>query len=750
MRNIEYIESKGFRVVGRYIYKKSERTNRLKPVGQLNENNFYFYSENVYPFKSGVNFFNEKTLTNPKDYKKYIKKEIEKDRNDFNVSYQNYYNTTTGSSVFENFLNSQTRKFLNKNFVNYFNIRGISKGYMEDAVAFPFIDSKGNFKTAQIIRYASNGKRVKNGFSTNWLHSYKPIKKDLNLSTDDKYSVKVDCFFGENYLEGSNNIVAIVEAPKTAVILKEIYPNIDWIATAGETALFNKNLDCLRNKNVILFADAHTTKWREFGLKQGFITSDILDKECVAPGDDLADYIFDSEFKHFNELHEYLFALNLGDFNFKANKDAICFNFERVGNDKGYFTAVPTFFKGNELLLQRDNSRKEDISFTGNLFNIYKDKYDILNAQIDWHKQDTKIGNELVGFNEISFKYHLQKCFRALKEFNPNSHLEIFKSVLKTLNKNSNFRFNEYFVLNRLVPIWDGFNVNLKRFHKPRDWKYKGNVQLSREDFERELNNERFRNKLNTRLLAFRDVLNEDRFIDIETDLGLKPCDKQRGYVKIFKLVKQWNENVIGCKTLKTYFNKVELYSKIVERFNDNIKSYHPYNIFLYGGDKILFDSFSTTDLSRILGIKDKSSIKRFLLHKSDRELQTFLPKEIDSLLIDVKNIEPLRNEVNGKTKIYDYAYIEPINERQLISRMCLDPKEAFLSMELLLNQLEAEPTEQLQEAIHVDIKYLEHIDKVRKEKVKNGTAGMSNYRLRQLIDTYDKPKEQILRVVNF
>ena len=743
MRNIEYIESKGFRVVGRYIFKKSERNNRTKVVGQLNENNFFFYSDNVYPFKSGINFFNEKTLTSDsQEYKIHIRKTLKKERNDFDVSYENYYNTTKGNSIFETFLNSQTRKFLNKNFVNHFNIRGIEKGYMEDAVTFPFIDSKGNFKTAQIIRYASNGKRVKNGFSTNWLHSYKPIKKDLNLSEDDKYSVKVDCFFGENYLEGSNNIVAIVEAPKTAVILKEIYPNIDWIATAGETALFNKNLDCLRNKNVILFPDAHTTKWNEFALKQGFIVSDILDKASVTPGQDLADYIFDSESKYFNELHEYLFALNLGDFNFKANKDAICFNFQRVEDDKGYFTAVPTYFKGNELLLQRDNSKDFKITFKGKAFNIYEDKYNVLTAQIDWHKQDTKIGNELVGFNEISFKYHLQKCFRALKEFNPNSYLEIFKSVLKTLNKDSNFRFNEYFVLNRLVPIWENYNADINKFFKQRNWKYKGNVQLSREDFEKELNNERFRNKLNIRLLSFKDALTKDRFIDIETDLGLKPNDKQRGYVKVFNLVKQWNENVIGCKTLKTYLKKTEFYN--------SIKNYHPYNISIYGGGRILYDLFSATDLSRFSGIKDKNTIKRFLLHKSDKDLQTFLPKEINDFLINIKNIEPLRSEINGKTKIYDFAEIQPINEREQMSKMCLDPKEAFLPMELLLNELEAKPKEEVQEAIKRDIKYLEYLNKVRKEKVENGTAGMSNYRLRQLIESYDKPKEQILKVVNF
>ena len=51
--------SNGFKVVGKYISKRSETTNRLKVVGQVNENNLFFHSENVYPFKSGTNFFKD-------------------------------------------------------------------------------------------------------------------------------------------------------------------------------------------------------------------------------------------------------------------------------------------------------------------------------------------------------------------------------------------------------------------------------------------------------------------------------------------------------------------------------------------------------------------------------------------------------------------------------------------------------------------------------------------------------------------
>jgi hypothetical protein len=63
MNNINYIESKGFRIKGTYIYKANKLS---KVIGKLNESNFFFFSENVYPFKQGVNYFNETTLTDGK------------------------------------------------------------------------------------------------------------------------------------------------------------------------------------------------------------------------------------------------------------------------------------------------------------------------------------------------------------------------------------------------------------------------------------------------------------------------------------------------------------------------------------------------------------------------------------------------------------------------------------------------------------------------------------------------------------
>jgi len=683
MNNINYIESKGFRIRGTYIYKANKLS---KVIGKLNESNFFFFSENVYPFKQGVNYFNETTLTDGKRYKEYIRTEKENERNDFNCDLDSYIDVTKTNSIFLNYLDSQTKKYLSKNCNNYFDIRGVADGYLEDAVCFPFFDFEGKFKTAQIIRYRENGKRVKEGFNTNWFHSYKPIKRDLGLKEKDKYSVKMDTFFGEHYLKGSNNIVGIVEAPKTAVILKEIYPNIDWIATAGQSNLRSKNLRLLEDRKVVLFPDASgfsnneqnesfvhvaksniiktSTLWKDVAGEYGFNTCNILDDFGAKEGSDIADYIFDSNFEGYSQLHEYLFSLNDGNFDFDFNASALEFQFKRVADDVHYFTAVPFFCKGREVLTQTDNSNKYNVIFKGRHFDIYDDKYTILNAQIDWHKQDTKNKEgRLIGFDEESFKFHLQKCFRILKKLNPDSYLDIFDKTLISLNKDSNFNFNSRYVQNVLVPMWDKWEDDLSRFFKQRSWKYTHGKQVTRNEFGAFLNDDKFRCKLNIRLQSLKDVLKENRFIDYETDLGLSSKAKGRGYSEVLDLVKQWNTEVIGAKTYKTWLNKIDFFHKI----DECTKNFPPYINDTYIVGKKMYNDISILKMSEITGVTNRSTIKKYLSFKPCRDTSNVVHSTIKFLLSNITNIEPTRMEYNGKKRIVGFKHIEPVNEQAFL-----------------------------------------------------------------------------------
>jgi len=672
------LENNGFSVKGKYISKRSETNNRLKIIGQVNENNFFFYSDNVYPFKAGINFLNEDTpVENKRQLKEYYTKVKENERNDFNVSFEDYIKTTKTNSNFLEWLDSTTKEKINKNSVNYFDIRGVSNGYLEDATLFPFFDYNNNFITAQIIKYDSKGKRIKNAFSTNWYHSYKPIKRDLGLKDNDTFSVAIPCFFGENYLKDSDNIVAIVEAPKTAVILKEIYPNIDWIASAGEQTLFNKNLDVLRDKKVVLFPDAHTTKWSEFAKEKGFYCSDVLEKKEVAPGDDLADYVFNFESEIFSELHELLYSLNLGQFDFDICTDSLKLDFKIKGYNTNYFIAVPIYYKGYKVLNQIDNSKDFDIDFKGKKFNIYSDKYDLYLAQIDWHRPTLKNG-VLVKPNEKDFIFNLQQCFRILKELNPKIYKGLFNEVVKRF-RDSNYSFNEKYVLNRLVPFWDSWNRDLEVFKKQRDWKYKGSDSLSREDFQKELNNNRFQYKFKMILEDFYTVLNENRFIDTATDLCLS--DGMRGYSKIRKIVKSWNEKVIGCKTKKMYFNKIEFKSILTE----NVKSLPPYiRSLICSGTDSTFYSFSVSEAMMLTENKNNKAVKSFLSFKPNQEIKEDIFNEVFYLLENVTDINPIRQKIGDTTRIYDFEIIDRKVENNDVLNLSLSLEDAFPTIEIL------------------------------------------------------------------
>jgi len=415
-----------------------------------------------------------------------------------------------------------------------------------------------------------------------------------------------------------------------------------------------------------LFPDAQTVQWSKVGGEYGFNVCNILDKYNADAGSDLADYIFDSSFDGYAELHEYLFALNDGDFNFEIDASALDFQFNRKKDDSFYFTAVPYFYKGKKVLMQEDDSKLSNKIFAGKHFIIYSDKYNIINAQIDWHKQDTKNEfGELMGFNEVSFKYHLQKCFRILKKLNPDSYKGIFKKTLKSLKRNSNFSFNLKYVHNVLVPMWDVWNEDLTRFYKQRDWRYNKSEQVTRKEFAQFLNDDKYRSKLNIRLKAFKDVLQDKRFIHSETDLGLSKDTARRGYSKITDLVNKWNSEVIGAKTYKTWNSRKEFFSKL----ESGTKNSPPYIEDSYIVEKKMYHQKSIREISAITGVKNRNTIKDFLSFKSSRDSETDIQNQINFLLDNITDVELLRMKSgkDSRTRIVGIKHIEPINEQAFL-----------------------------------------------------------------------------------
>tara|TARA_R110000822_G_scaffold306818_1_gene433369 strand:- start:278 stop:2575 length:2298 start_codon:yes stop_codon:yes gene_type:complete len=735
LNNIDYIQNKGFQIKGRYIFKRSESNNRQKVVGQLNENNFFFYSENVYPFKSGINYFDNSTIVD-QNYTHYIKEARQNESTDFDVSFEKYIEVTKEKSIFTDWLNKETNNFLNRNAKNYFDLRGVYSGYMEHSVCFPFIDIDGNFITAQIIKYDSKGSRVKSQFSTNWFHSYKNIKKNLELK--DNYSVPVKCFFGENYLKDSDNIVAIVEAPKTASILKEVYPNIDWLATAGETQISNKNLCVLENRTVILFPDAHTSLWSDFAKENNFYCSNVLNIDTVKKGDDIADHIFNAESSVYSEIHNQLTGLSDGVTGAVDSYDKLELNYQIVGKEQGYFTIINPNYKKERVLLSLDNASEYKVVFRDKLFSIYEKEfvkeenklkgYEIYSAQIDWHRPVIDKG----GFrqmNETEFIFSLQGCFRILKALNPKIYLEVFERSLINF-KDSNYSFNKDYVLNNLVKQWDNCKRDLSIFKKVRDWRFAGTKSLTRNEFVKELNNSRYRANLDIKAKALYDVLGENRFIDIETDLLIK--SKYNTFRKLTDLAKEWNEYVIGAKTYKSFVNKGK-----VERCTKNTAVHISSNI--YTAVKNVQSNFNYSKVSEITGIKNRNTIKYFLEFEADEDVRKRIIDDVFFILKNVHIVEPIR-QVIGRKGIIDFEIeIVPVKDTSVYSQ-AIPAEQAFASLKelkKLLSDKKKNLSEIQVEVIEDEIKYLLLLDKIKdlsdmdKEKMQLG-----NFR-KSLINTF-------------
>ncbi len=178
--------------------------------------------------------------------------------------------------------------------INRFSI-GTAKG---NKTIFWQQDTKGNFRTGQIMLYnPMTGKRNKE-IVPNWVHTVLKLP-NFHLA---------QCFFGESQLLNDSKIVAIVEAAKTAAIMTPIEPRYTWIATGGATQLKTAKCEILKGKNIVLYPDLGkfeewTAKANELKNVLGLAirVSDMLENyvstlpeiekdEHIKSGFDIADY----------------------------------------------------------------------------------------------------------------------------------------------------------------------------------------------------------------------------------------------------------------------------------------------------------------------------------------------------------------------------------------------------------------------------------------------------------------------------
>lgn len=132
-------------------------------------------------------------------------------------------------------------------------------------VIFPLISDGMRCNSGKIMRYDSNGHRIKNGVSwlhTRWMKGQGKSASDFN---------RAPCLFGQHLLAmRPDGIVGVVESEKTAVIATLTKPDAVWVATGGCSGLTPKVCAALKGRRVVVYPDAD--KVEEWTEKAGALT----------------------------------------------------------------------------------------------------------------------------------------------------------------------------------------------------------------------------------------------------------------------------------------------------------------------------------------------------------------------------------------------------------------------------------------------------------------------------------------------
>ncbi len=211
------------------------------------------------------------------------------------------------------------------NVICLYQLGTICKGSRTGSVTFPFIDVNQNIRAIQVKQFDTSTHTT----NTDFLHSIierhhqgnsKPLP--VWLSEYLQNEKKVTCLFGEHLLNKyPNNPVALVEAPKTAIIgtlyfgFPEKTTDMLWLAVYNLSSLNYEKCKVLGGRRVYLFPDL-SEEGRAFELwskavqqfahkipEAHFKISQLLEQKADAEdrinGLDLADYLLRLDWKLF-------------------------------------------------------------------------------------------------------------------------------------------------------------------------------------------------------------------------------------------------------------------------------------------------------------------------------------------------------------------------------------------------------------------------------------------------------------------
>ncbi|MEI8046803.1 MAG: DUF6371 domain-containing protein [Bacteroidota bacterium] len=209
--------------------------------------------------------------------------------------------------------------------IELYRLGTIGEGERLGACTFPFIDRSGNIRTIQVKKFdATNHTQGKPcTISCLLINGYARQGKQLPgwLNDFTKNEKQFTCLFGEHLLnEYPSNPVALVEAPKTAIIsalyygLPESPTALLWLAVYNKKTLTVDKCKALAGRKVVLFPDLNAfkewnTRTQELKAKipgTKFIVSDLLERNAtpaeINSGLDLADYLTRFNYWKFRQI----------------------------------------------------------------------------------------------------------------------------------------------------------------------------------------------------------------------------------------------------------------------------------------------------------------------------------------------------------------------------------------------------------------------------------------------------------------
>ena len=192
-------------------------------------------------------------------------------------------------------------------------------------VAFPYIDICGNIRAIQVKQFDEKNHTTR----TNFIHSIFRKRHNYNspnypewLKNYLKNESYVTCLFGEHLLKQfPNNPIALVEAPKTAIIgmlyygFPETPGSLLWLAVYNKSSLTLKKCKALKGRDIVLFPDLNAyNDWNEKSKLMisslpgtRIIVHEILEKiSCTKErekGYDLADFLTTYSIEDFRKVN---------------------------------------------------------------------------------------------------------------------------------------------------------------------------------------------------------------------------------------------------------------------------------------------------------------------------------------------------------------------------------------------------------------------------------------------------------------